>query len=74
MRAMDTSPAAHALQLQLYRQAGPGRRAEIAAELSDAIREFARAGVRARHPELSEAQVTRELLRVFYGDNGSHHP
>ncbi len=67
MRAHDTSQAAHALQLQLYRSAGPERRAEIAAELSEAIRELSREGVRMRNPGLTEAEVTREVLRIFYG-------
>lgn len=70
MIPMDTSPAAHAVQLELYRHAGPRRRLEIAAELSDALREIARAGVRSRLPELSEAEVTSEVLRIFYGRTG----
>jgi len=67
VRAHDTSEAAHAHQLQLYRNAGPERRAEIAAELSEAIRELSRAGVRMRNPGFTEAEVTREVLRIFYG-------
>ena len=66
MRCADTSHAAHEAQLELYRQAGPSRRAEIAAELSDAIRELARAGVRLRHPAYDEQRVTAELLKIFY--------
>ncbi len=68
MRAHDTSEAAHARQLELYRSAGPERRAEIAAELSEAIRELSREGVRMRNPGLTEAEVTREVLRIFYGN------
>jgi len=71
MRALDTSPAAHALQLQLYRQMGPERRAEIAAELSEAIRDACRAGVRLRNPDFSDAEVAREVLRIFYGRDTS---
>jgi hypothetical protein len=67
---MDTSPAAHAVQLQLYREAGPEGRARIAAELSEVIRELSRAGVRMRNPGFTEAEVTREVLRIFYGDHG----
>lgn len=67
MPSADTSPAAHARQIELYRQAGPARRAEIVAELSEAIREVCRAGVRQRHPEFSEDEVRREVLRIFYG-------
>lgn len=67
MPTTDTSPAAHLLQIQLYREAGPTRRVEIAAEMSDTLRELARAGVRLRHPRFSETEVTREVLRIFYG-------
>jgi hypothetical protein len=64
--------AAHALQLQLYRDAGPERRAEIAADLSEAIRAACRAGVRLRHPDFSEAQINREVIRIFYGQVRVH--
>lgn len=68
MRANDTTAAAHEIHLRAYQKAGPERRAEIAAELSEAIRELSRAGVRMRHPELSEEEVTREVCRIFYGE------
>jgi hypothetical protein len=74
MPATDTSPAAHELQLRLYREAGPQRRAEMAAELSDLIRVACRAGVRLRHPHFSEAETTREMLRIFYGGSGRYRP
>jgi hypothetical protein len=61
------------MQLQLYREAGPERRAQIAAELSELIRDLSRAGVRIRHPEFTEAEVTREVLRIFYGDRRYGH-
>src|SRR5688572_18399703 len=54
MPIRDTSAAANEHQLELYRLAGPQRRGEIAAELSEAIRELARDGVRLRHPEFNE--------------------
>ena len=71
MPSSDTSPAAHAEHVRLYREAGPERRAEIAAELSAAIREVSKAGVRMRHPEFSEDEVRREVLRIFYGRVGT---
>jgi hypothetical protein len=74
MTATDTSPAAHVMQMRLYREAGPQRRAEIAAELSDAIREMCRTGVRLRHPEFSDTEVTQEMVRIFYGRGGSDRP
>ena len=71
MPVTDTSPSVHALHIRLYREAGPERRAAMAAELSEVIREVSRAGVRLRHPEFSEAQVNRELLRILYGLYGN---
>ncbi len=67
MPTKDTTPEARARQLHLYREAGPDRRVEIAAEMSDSLRELARAGVRQRNPGYSDREVTRELLRIFYG-------
>jgi len=70
MPELDTSPAAHAIQMRLYRDAGPQRRAEMAAEMSDLVREICRSGIRSRHPDFSETEVTRELLRILYGRTG----
>lgn len=67
MAATDTTPRAEALQLQLYREAGPSRRAQIAADLSDAVRETTLAGIRRRHPDYSDDQVRAEFLRIVYG-------
>jgi len=65
--AFDTSPRVAEVHNQLYREIGPAGRARIAAELSDALRELAIAGVRYRHPEFDEAQVMKEVVAVFYG-------
>ena len=67
MAVTDTTPRVAAIQLQLYRDAGPSRRAQIAVELSDAVRETALAGIRRRHPEYSDEQVRAEFLRIVYG-------
>jgi hypothetical protein len=56
------------MQLELYRAAGTARRAQVAAELSDAVRETALAGIRRRHPEFSEFEVRRSFLTLLYGD------
>lgn len=67
MAASDTTPRAAAIQLQLYRQAGPSRRVQIAVELSDAVRETALAGIRRRHPDYTEEEVRADFLRIVYG-------
>jgi hypothetical protein len=67
MPISDTTPRVTAIQLQLYRQAGPARRAEIAVELSDAVRATALAGIRRRHPEYSQRDVATAFLRMVYG-------
>jgi len=67
MAATDTTPRAAAIQLELYRQVGPSRRAQIAVELSDAVRDTALAGIRRRHPDYSEEEVALSFLRMVYG-------
>jgi len=63
----DTSSAVTAKHNQMYREIGPAGRARIAAELSDALRQLAIAGVRLRRPELSDKEARAEALVVFYG-------
>lgn len=67
MAATDTTPKAAALQLALYQSVGTARRAMIAVELSDAIRQTTLAGFRRRHPEHSEAELAQSFLRIVYG-------
>ena len=67
MPVTDTTPAMAALQLELYRAAGPSGRARIAVELSEAVRETTLAGIRRRHPELSEGEVAKLFLALVYG-------
>ncbi|HKO59347.1 MAG TPA: hypothetical protein VJ276_26000 [Thermoanaerobaculia bacterium] len=67
MPISDTSPGAAVHQLKLYREAGPSRRAQIAVDLSDAVRATAMAGIRRRHPEYSEREVAAAFLRMVYG-------
>jgi hypothetical protein len=67
MAISDTTPKAAAFQLELYRQAGPARRVQIAVELSDAVRATAIAGIRRRHPEYSERDVAAAFLHLVYG-------
>lgn len=46
----------------------PGRRMEIALEMSRLVLETTRAGIRSRHPEYTEAMVDLALRRLTLGD------
>jgi hypothetical protein len=65
---LDTSAEAHEAQLGAYRRMGPEARVRIAFRLSEEVREVGAQGIRARHPEYSEAQVRGALFRLMYGD------
>jgi hypothetical protein len=67
MRSPDTHPHAHKVQLEVYRRLSPERKVEIAAALSEAVRELATEGIRQRHPEYDEQGVRRALIALLYG-------
>jgi len=67
MRAQDTSPAAHDLQMRLYRAMTASERGALALRMSDDVRRIAAEGIRQRHPEYSEHEVRRALLALLYG-------
>ena len=62
----DSERAATELQVEILRGLTSGQRLQIALEMTDLAREFARAGIRARHPAWSEQQINRELLRIAF--------
>jgi hypothetical protein len=57
----DTGPATEAVLIRLARELPPGRKLEIALDMSQTIFDAARSGVRLRHPEASEAELRRRL-------------
>jgi hypothetical protein len=63
----DTTQKAAALQLELYRAAGTSGRAQIAVDLSEAVRATTIAGIRRRNPELSEDEVAQAFVALVYG-------
>jgi hypothetical protein len=65
----DTSIEAFRVQLELYRQMPPEARLQQALEWSEAMREIARSGVRARHPEYSDREVQLATIRLCLGDS-----
>jgi hypothetical protein len=67
MRASDTSEKAARIQEELHDKLGPEGRFLLAMEMSELAHEFAKAGLRAQRPELTEPELMRELARVLYG-------
>jgi hypothetical protein len=63
MPVRDTSPEAEALQLQIWRAMTGEQRLRLALEMTDFARELAKSGIRRDHPDWTEAQVIRELIR-----------
>jgi hypothetical protein len=57
---------AEAMQIEILRSLTGSRRLEIALEMTNLAREFAKSGIRSRHPDWSERQVGRELLRIAF--------
>ena len=66
MPLTDTSPAAQAVQLRIQQAMSGEQRLLLAFEMSLFARELARAGIRQEHPEWSETEVARELLRLAF--------
>jgi hypothetical protein len=67
MRARDTTEKAAAIDAAANRALGPEGRFLQALELSDLLREMAKAGLRARHPEYTEEEILRALTVQMYG-------
>jgi len=62
----DTTPEARAIQEQILQNLCGEQRLTIALEMTDLARELARTRVRHEHPDWSEAQIVRELLRLAF--------
>jgi hypothetical protein len=60
----DTSPAAAEAQASVLRRLLPGRRLELAVDMSLMSRALLGARLRIEHPAWSEKELTRELLRL----------
>lgn len=64
----DTSEAAFRAQMAVWERLGPEGRVALAGRISLSARQLARDGIRQRHPQYSDQQVHRALLRLLYGD------
>jgi hypothetical protein len=67
----DTSPRQRQRYLELLRAKQPHERLAIAMSLSNAVRELATAGLRARHTAASDEELrVRLAVRLYGGDVG----
>ena len=64
----DTDRRAHEVQMAINRRMTGAQRSALALDLSEGVRETARAGIRSRHPDYDELDVERALRRLLYGD------
>ena len=66
MTMTDTSPEARARQDEILRAMSSEQRFTLAYEMSMFARDLAKEGIRRDHPEWTEAQIARELLRLAF--------
>ena len=62
-----THSEASAIQQDIFRRMKPEERLAMALEMSESLRRVAMEGLRSRRPELSEEELSCELLRLMYG-------
>jgi len=67
MAISDTRPEAAAVQLEIFRRMGPEGRLRAACSASRFTRSLFENNVRAHHPEMSDRDITREVVRLLYG-------
>ena len=66
--ANDTTDAAAAMQIAVYRRVGGAERVAAAFRLSALVRATTMAGIRRRHPDYDEPRVQRAYGRLVLGD------
>jgi hypothetical protein len=64
----DTTPEAARVLVEIYRRMPPSERLELALKMSDSLRSLVASGVRHRHPEYDEEQVTLAVTRLYLGE------
>jgi hypothetical protein len=72
MPAEDTSLKADARYHDLLMRMTPSARLDASMRLSQAVRELAIAGIRARHPQASDDEVRVRLAARLYGRANAH--
>jgi len=62
----DTSRTAQAIQIEIQRSMSGEQRLRLAVEMSLFARELNRERIRREHPDWTETQIDRELLRLAF--------
>ena len=65
IRSADTSQAAETKQVEALRRMGLSGRAALTFQLCDNLRHITKAGIRHRHPDYTEPQVTQAYLHLI---------
>ncbi len=65
----DTTADAHVVQREIYRRLGGRGRLDIVFRLNGTVRRLATSGIRARHPDYTDAQVRLAHARLLLGDS-----
>jgi hypothetical protein len=63
----DTSPEIQAIQDEIHRRMTGEQRLNLAVEMSEMTRRIALARLRSEHPDWTEWELKRELLRYAFG-------
>ena len=66
-RALDTSPEAEAVQVELYRRMTPAQKAQRVSDLTRGSCQLALAGLRGRHPGADERELLLRLAVLRLG-------
>ena len=66
-QSADTSLEAERVLIGLLRQAPAWRRLQLADRMSNTVRSLSLAGLRARHPTASEAELRRPFADIHLG-------
>ncbi|MDB4950106.1 MAG: hypothetical protein JWM27_2755 [Gemmatimonadetes bacterium] len=66
MSISDTSRDADRVQVEIVRRMSPQQRLDAAMAMSQATREMMLSRIRSEHPEWTDWQVKRELLRLTF--------
>lgn len=66
-QSRDTSPEAERVLIELLRQAPTWRRLQLTDRMSRTVRDLSLAGLRARHPAATEAELRRRFADIHLG-------